>query len=184
MIKEIYSFIPEILFDEIGIRKSQGLDKVVKLMRAIEYHSENPESNSPYKFEELLTDAFNYFIDVEAAWRGGAGRTDVECVYLVDSSKFCIDGKSTSKKLAQLNAGRLRLHRRKIGANYTIVVTPRFTPSVLTDIENEDIVVIRSSTFTEYLYQLVTDKNQNTSYTPIHSIIKLNKNHYFCFIFY
>ena len=112
---------------------------------------------------------------MDAVWVGGAGKTDVECVYLNDSSKFCIDGKSTSKKLGQLNAGRLRLHRSKIGAKYTIVITPRFTPSVLTDIENQEIVIIRSSTFTEYLYQLVTDKNLDTSYSPIHSIIKLNQ---------
>jgi type II restriction enzyme len=175
VVKEIYSFIPDELFDEIGAQKSEGLSKVLNLMRAIEYHSENPEEESPYKFEEFLTDAFNYFLDVEAVWRGGAGRTDVECVYLIDSSKFCIDGKTTSKKLSALNAGRLRLHRNNIGAKYTIVVTPRFTPSVITDIEEEDIVIIRSSTFTEYLYQLATDKNQVTSYTPIHSIIQSNK---------
>lgn len=44
--------------------------------------------------------------------------------------KFSVEAKSTSNKLPSLNAGRLAHHRELIGARYTIVVTPRYVPSV------------------------------------------------------
>lgn len=173
--KEIYSFLPIELLEGLGEKQSFAYDNVIKLMQAIDYHSENPESKSPYLFEELLTDGFNYFTNVEAISVGGAGQTDIECIFLDEKFKFCVDAKSSSKKLSSLNGGRLRLHRKKIGAGYTIVITPRYVPSVLTDILGERIVVILSSTFTEYLYQLVTDRSKDTDYTELHNLILENE---------
>jgi len=171
VIKEIYSFFPEDLIVELGIETSTGFNYVLQLMRAIEYHSENPETDSPYKFEELLTDAFNHFSDVEAEWIGGSGNTDIECLYLPDRSKFCIDGKSTSRKLTLVNSGRLRAHRERVGGAYTVVITPRYVPSVLHDIRYDNVVILRPSTLTEFLYQVVTNRNLKSEYEPIHNII-------------
>ncbi|MFT5254328.1 MAG: hypothetical protein ACI87N_003396 [Flavobacteriales bacterium] len=174
IIKEIYSFFPNELLDEIGIKKSNGLENVVNLIQAINYHSENPEKDSPYAFEKLLTDGLNYFVNVDALLVGGAGKTDIECLYLNDKFKFCVDAKSSSKKLSSLNSGRLRLHRKKIGAGYTVIITPKYVPSVLTDIDDDNVVILLASTFTEYLYQVVTLKDQETDYTKIHNIILNN----------
>ena len=135
---------------------------------------ENPEKDSPYEFEKLLTDGFNYFVNVEALLVGGAGKTDVECLFLDTKYKFCVDAKSSSRKLSSLNGGRLRLHRRKIGAGYTLIITPRYVPSVLTDIEGDDVSVLLASTFTEYLYQLITSKDTETDYTDLHNLILEN----------
>ena len=174
VVKEIYSFFPNELLIEIGVSSSGGLQNVMNLMNAIEYHSENPEKDSPYEFEKLLTDGFNYFVNVEALLVGGAGKTDVECLFLDTKYKFCVDAKSSSRKLSSLNAGRLRLHRRKIGAGYTLIITPRYVPSVLTDIEGDDVSVLLASTFTEYLYQLITSKDTETDYTDLHNLILEN----------
>jgi type II restriction enzyme len=111
---------------------------------------------------------------VDALLVGGAGKTDIECLYLNDKFKFCVDAKSSSKKLSSLNSGRLRLHRKKIGAGYTVIITPKYVPSVLTDIDDDNVVILLASTFTEYLYQVVTLKDQETDYTKIHNIILNN----------
>ncbi len=171
IIKEIYSFFPNELLNEINIKKSDGLENVVNLIQAINYHSENPEKDSPFAFEKLLTDGFNYFVNVDALLVGGAGKTDIECLYTNTKFKFCVDAKSSAKKLSSLNSGRLRLHRKKIGAGYTVVITPKYVPSVITDIDNDNVVIILASTFTEYLYHAVSLKDQETDYTKIHNII-------------
>ena len=174
VVKEIYSFFPNELLMELNFSSDAGLQNVISLMKAIDYHSENPEKDSPYEFEKLLTDGFNYFVNVEALLVGGAGKTDVECLFLDTKYKFCIDAKSSSKKLSSLNSGRLSLHRSKIGAGYTLIITPRYVPSVLTDIEGDDVTVLLASTFTEYLYHLITSKAAETDYSDLHNIILNN----------
>jgi type II restriction enzyme len=174
VVKEIYSFFPSELLSEIGVSNNKVLENVMNLMHAIDYHSENPEKDSPYKFEKLLADGFNYFVNVKAVLVGGAGKTDIECIYLDTKFKFCVDAKSSSNKLSSLNSGRLKSHRKKIGAGYTLIITPSYVPSVLTDIEDQDITLLLASTFTEYLYQLFTSKGQETDYSDLHKIILNN----------
>lgn len=174
IIKEIYSFFPPELLNEIGTKKDKGLESIVHLLQAIEYHSSNPEQNSPTEFEKLLTDGFNYFVNVDANLIGGAGKTDIECLYYDTNFVFCVDAKSSSKKLTSLNSNRLKYHRNKIGAGYTIVITPKYVPSVLVDIIDENIVIVLSSTFTEYLYKLVNANDVEVDYTEMHHLILNN----------
>jgi hypothetical protein len=69
-----------------------------------------------------LADGFNMFYNVEAKKVGGAGNTDLECLYITKKKKFAVDAKSTKNKLSSVNAGRLEGHREKIGGAYTIVL--------------------------------------------------------------
>ena len=172
IIKEIYSFFPEELMDLIGIKKDRSLKDVYNLMKSIDYHSENPEKKSPDQFEILLTKGLN-LINIDAQRLGGSGKTDIECLFLDDKSKFCVDAK-VSRKLNSLNSGRLRFHRKKVGAKYTIIITSRYVPSVLTDIDQQDIVIILANTFTEYLYKNIKDRNNETDYSDIHNLILSN----------
>ena len=174
IVKEIYSFFPKELMALIGIKKDNYLEDVYELMKSIDYHSENPEKKSPDQFEILLTKGLNYFINIDAQRLGGSGRTDIECLFLDDKSVFCVDAKSTSRKLSSLNSGRLKLHRKKIGAKYTIIITSRYVPSVLTDIYQDDFVIILANTFTEYLYKNIKDRNKETDYSEIHNLILNN----------
>ena len=104
------------------------------------------------ELEDTLVDVFNSFIDLRATGLGGAGRADVEIVY-DKKEKFASDAKATGKKLTQIKTRRLNAHRKKIGAKYTIIVTPEYTPSVLEDIRYTPNYIIKADTLAEYLRQ-------------------------------
>ena len=73
-----------------------------------------------------------------------------------------------------MNAGRLAEHRTKIGGEYTIVVTPRYVPAVLHDIKSAPIVIIRASTFSEYLYNHIDNEVREIDYADFDNIIVNN----------
>ena len=175
VVKEIYSFYPKELLEEIG-DYSPIIDELLKLPKLIKLYAINEQHGDCYNFEEKLAEGFNQFYNVDAIWRGGAGNTDVECVYTHETrgKKFAVDGKSTANKLLSLSAGRLRAHREKIGGKYTIVVTPKYMPAVKQDIYNEPIVIITSSTFSEYLYNCISHNVREIDYTDFDKIIMDN----------
>ncbi len=114
------------------------------------------------------------FVNVDAQKIGGAGNTDIECLYITRNKKFAVDAKSTENKLLGLNAGRLREHRRKIGGAYTIVITPRYVPAALRDIKEDPIVIILASTFSEYLYNHIYHDVREINYEDFDKIIMDN----------
>ena len=116
----------------------------------------------------------NFFIDVEASRLSGPGNTDIECLYLSINRKFAVEAKSTQTKLSGLNAGRLQLHREKISADYTLVITPRYSPSVLTDIRNSENVLLLVNTFAEYLYNMIAVDERDVSYKDLHKLALKN----------
>jgi len=96
-------------------------------------------------------------------------------MYLTINEKFDVEAKSTMNKLSGVNAGRLREHRRKIGSKYTIVVTPNYVPSVISDIENSDNVLLTAPSLSNFLYQSAIKNRGNVSYKPIYDIIQSHK---------
>ena len=154
IVKEIYSFYPAILLREIGEEQDEIQAKLLELPSLIEKYSNNPDNETAYLFEDVLVEGFDMFINVETRKVGGAGHTDIECLYKYYSNlkKFAVEAKSTANKLAGVNAGRLREHREQIGGEYTIVITPRYVPAAKRDIYGQPIVMILASTFSEYLY--------------------------------
>ena len=92
-------------------------------------------------------------------------------MYLTINEKFAVEAKSTKNKLGNINAGRLQLHRNKINAKYTIVVSPYFMPSVESDIKNTVNVMITASSLSNFLYQSYINSKEEPSYDPLHSII-------------
>lgn len=151
VVKEIHSFYPRILIDEIG-EADKFQVKLLELPKLIEAYSMNPDNDTAYLFEDVLTEGFNTFVNVEAKKIGGAGHTDIECLYITKRKKFAVEAKSTANKLSGINAGRLREHRKQIGGEYTIVITPKYVPAAKRDIEGNPIVIVLASTFSEYLY--------------------------------
>jgi len=174
VVKQIYNFYPQILLEEIGEKKDDLTYGLLNLAKLIEQYSNNNEGEEVYLFEDILTDGFNMFVNVEAKKIGGAGNTDVECLYLTKKKKFAVDAKSTKNKLSGLNAGRLAEHRKKIGGEYTIVITPRYVPAVLLDIKSAPIVIIRASTFSEYLYNHIDNGVRKIDYADFDTIIVNN----------
>jgi hypothetical protein len=174
VIKEIYSFYPKVLLEEIGEAKSDLKLELLNLPKLIEQYSNNTEGEEAYLFEEALTSGFNQFYNVEAQLVGGAGNTDVECLFITKKKKFAVDAKSTKNKLSDINSGRLRQHREKIGGDYTIVITPRYVPAVLHDIKSTPIVIIRASTFSEYLYNCINNDVRKIDFNDFDKIIISN----------
>ena len=174
VIKEIYSFYPRILLDSIGEVENELKLELLNLPKLIEQYSNNNDGKEAYLFEDILTDGFNMFYNIEAEKIGGAGNTDIECLYLTKKRKFAVDAKSTKNKLSSINSGRLAGHREKIGGEYTIVIAPRYVPAVLQDIRNSSIVIIRASTFSEYLYNCIDNDIREIDYDDFDKIITNN----------
>ncbi len=171
VIKEIYNFYPRILLEEIDEVVDEFQTKLLELPKLIERYSNNTDGQEAYLFEDVLVDGFNMFYNIEARGIGGAGKTDIECLYLTKKKKFAVDAKSTANKLSNINSGRLRAHREQIGGEYTIVVTPRYVPAVLQDIYETPIVIIRASTFSEYLYNHINNEIREIDYEDFDGII-------------
>lgn len=174
VIKEIYSFYPLLLLEEIGEAEDTLKLELLNLPRLIELYSNNKDGEEAYLFEDVLVNGFNLFHNVEAKKVGGAGNTDIECLYITKKKKFAVDAKSTKNKLSGINSGRLEGHRNKIGAVYSIVVTPRYVPAVLQDIKTSPIVIIRASTFAEYLYNCIDNDLREIDYNGFDDIIVTN----------
>lgn len=174
-VKEIYNFYPQVLLEEIG--EDDDLSKLLELPKLIEEYSNNPDNDTAYLFEDVLTEGFNMFYNIEANKRGGAAHTDIECLYKINVSrrkKFAVESKSTANKLLGINAGRLREHREEIGGDYTIVVTSRYVPATKRDIKGTPIVIILASTFAEYLYNHIFHEVREIDYKDFDDIIVNN----------
>lgn len=169
VIKEIYSFYPSILMAEIG--ESDELSTLLELPKLIETYSNNPNNDTAYLFEEVLAEGFDMFYNVETKRIGGAGHTDIECLFISKKKKFAVESKSTANKLSGINVGRLREHREEIGGEYTIVVTPRYVPAAKRDIKGAQIVIILASTFAEYLYNHIFHDIRDIDYSDFDDII-------------
>lgn len=170
-ILHLYNFYPHELLSELGIKKNR-IQTMLQITKDIQKYSRNQEEGDCFKFEDVLSDAFNEFDDVDAHTIGGAGNTDVECLYLTINEKFAIEAKSTQTKLGGINAGRLQLHRSKINAKYTIIVAPYYKPSVETDIENTANVMITASSLSNFLYQYTIHNPEGISYEPLYNIVQ------------
>lgn len=171
VIKEIYSFYPRVLLAELGEDTDGFKCELLNLPKLIEQYANNNEGVEAYLFEDALADGFNMFYNLEVEKIGGAGNTDLECLYIPKKKKFAVDAKSIKNKLSGINAGRLEGHREKIGGAYTIVVTPRYVPAVLQDIRTSPIVIIRANTFSEYLYNCIDNDVREIDYEEFDSII-------------
>lgn len=169
VVKEIYGFYPSELMSEIG--ESDELSSLLELPKLIEEYSNNPDNDTAYLFEEVLDQGFSMFYNVQTKRVGGAGHTDIECLYLTKKKKFAVESKSTANKLSGINVGRLREHREEIGGDYTIVITPRYVPAAKRDIKGSDVVIILASTFAEYLYNHIFHEIREIDYADFDDII-------------
>lgn len=170
-IKEVYSFYPQLLLHELG--EEDDLSRLLELPKLIEQYSNNPDNETAYLFEDVLTEGFNMFYNVEAVKRGGASHTDIECLYIT-KKKFAVESKSTANKLIGINAGRLREQREEIGGEYTIVITSRYVPAAKRDIKGTPIVIILANTFAEYLYNNIFHDVREIDYADFDNIIVNN----------
>jgi type II restriction enzyme len=176
---QLYNYYPEELIKELGIdsAEQEKIISILKITDEINRYARNSEDGDSYKFEDALCDAFNYFSDVEAKKHAQAGTTDIECIYTpldLAHKKFDVEAKSTKNKLMNLSAGRLRAHREQVGSQYTIVVTPNYINAVLEDIKGTPTVLIRSGSFSNFLYQSISNLGRDIRYETIDKMVLNN----------
>ena len=174
MVVEMYSFYPPELLEELGIEseEDQAITKMLTMAKDVNYYS-HEETEGGDKFEYAL----ELFSDVQARRVGGAGNTDVECIYMstTGAKKFDLEAKATSMKLMSINSRRLRTHRIRVGSKYTLIVTPNFAYGVLLDIQEEDSAIIKSATLANFFYQNIVKNGRNLSYADLDLIIEGNR---------
>lgn len=160
-IRSIYNTVPSILLEEIG-ENGDIYTEYLQIPKLLIETSIDPNKWS--LFEEYITKSFNLFSDVQAEKIGGPGQPDSLCHYINDDILFCADGKSTHKKLLEINDGRLSQHRRLYNAQYTIVVTPGYVPSAVEDIKGKRTCIITSYCFadliTKYIFKLYKNREE------------------------
>jgi type II restriction enzyme len=171
VVKDSLSFLPRTLLKVLGIESESVFSKIAELLSTVSQVSLNVSKGDPDRFEELLTETMNTFVDVRAEWVGGSGMPDVSCVFTPIPENFLVEAKSTRKKLSSLNAGRLREHRKIEGAVYTVVITPAYTPAALSDIAGSEVAILTTTAFVEYLSNAARAGDGNYSYSDIRKIV-------------
>ena len=111
----------------------------------------------------------------------GAGNTDLLCA-MEDTSipterlyKMNVDAKTRKHALEELNNRRLESHMRKVGAEFCIVVAPKFATGVELDIRGQRIVTIRAEDLGNYCYKECTSSGDGyADFQSIYEIINHN----------
>lgn len=176
-VRLIYSKFPNTLFNILkneNQKLKNDFSELLTIPKLINDYSINLNNNKYNEFEKIIEKALNLFNDVNASRISGPGNTDIECLYidLLDlKHKFNVEAKSTSKKLIQINSGRLKQHIQKTSAEYCIVVTPKYLPAAVKDIKNEKIVIITSSSLSEFIYQGIISNSRLLSFEKVYEII-------------
>ena len=178
---KLYNFLPKILIDELPDEKNiySKTNYLLDLPKMLKKYSLNPDLIGSLAWEEFeikLADAFNSFSDISARWVGGAGNTDIECLYEKIHEKFNVDAKATRSKLQSVNAKRLELHRKKTSAKYTILITPDYSPGALKDITDESVSILKIDPFSQYLFKHYNNLQNldEMSFNEIRNIVTKN----------
>ena len=172
IIFRLYNFYPTELLIELGMPtdKERKLTAMLTQVDVINEYAYNKYKDlTGVGFEYVLKDVLNLFADVEAEKIGGAGKTDIECLYILPQvkKKFDVEAKSRNRRLSEINPRRLREHREAVKSRYTLIVAPSFALGVKADIEKELAVLIESNILSQYLYQYICAEAKKDSDTII-----------------
>lgn len=111
----------------------------------------------------------------------GSGNTDLLCA-MEDTSvsngrlyKMNVDAKTRKNGLEELNPRRLETHMGKVGAEFCIVVAPKFASGVTLDIRGRKIVTLKAEDLGNYCYKECTSREEGKAdFQSIYNIIKEN----------
>ena len=156
-------------------RKSEVQAIVSEMVRASKFGSHDGK-----EFEDALKpfmELFDETLDVQII--AGAGNTDLLCTMEERPSdriyKMNVDAKTRNNGLQEINASRLTRHMRKHGAEFCIVVAPRFASGVKLDIANSKVVVVKSEVLGNYCYLECTQTDKRAAdFSSIKNIIDNN----------
>jgi type II restriction enzyme len=167
---EIFNFIDNEVYSDIN----ETVDLDFSLANEIYEYSINPDKC--YDFENKVNEAFNLFYNVNSEVVGGSGEPDFVARFktnfpsIDNSIIFTGDTKSTKNQLMGINAGRIKQHMRKYDSEYTILITPKYSPATKKDIIGEKIVILSSLALSETVRNFIK-YDQKPNYKDFNDII-------------
>lgn len=135
-------------------RLQEVSDVVNKMVYASRYGSRDGKD-----FEQSLKPIIELFKETRnVEILSGAGNTDLLCAMddldIPDRIyKMNVDAKTRKKSLEEINPRRLETHMSRVGAEFCIVVAPKFASGVSLDIQGKKIVTLRAEELGTYCYK-------------------------------
>lgn len=152
-------------------------DVISKMIYASKYGSRDGKEfeNSLLPIIELFKETRNVEI------LSGAGNTDLLCA-MDDRDipgriyKMNVDAKTRKKALEEINSRRLETHIARVGAEFCIVVAPKFASGVSLDIQGKKIVTLRAEELGTYCYKECSSSTDGyADFQSIYNIIRRNQ---------
>jgi len=159
----------------LGIPRADEAVEAINTMA----HMSRFSSDDGKEFEQSLTKVFRLFLQANSVeWISGAGDTDVLCSMFGNNNvlyKINVDGKKALIVCESLNSRRLLAHIEIHGSLYCIVVSSRFAPGAIKDIQNHNIVAINADSLANYLLnECNTSPSNLADYSIINDIATSN----------
>lgn len=152
-IRDLYEFEPLKYISVVMPNKDENRSDVVDIIKDMVYQSKYGTRDGK-SFENSLKPVFELFREnrnVEII--SGAGDTDLLCV-MEDSDdtlyKINVDAKTSHYATQAINPVRITNHIKLNASKYCIIVSPRFSRGVRTDIKDYNIVTIEAETLANY----------------------------------
>lgn len=152
-IRDLYEFEPLKYISIVMPNEDDNRSDVVDIIKDMVYQSKYGTRDGK-SFENSLKPVFELFREsrnVEII--SGAGDTDLLCV-MEDTDdtlyKINVDAKTSHHITQAINPIRITNHIRLNGSKYCIIVSPRFSRGVRTDIKDFNIVTIEAETLANY----------------------------------
>lgn len=136
-----------------SLNRSSTITQTVQAM----IHASKYGSKDGKEFENALEPFMYLFretIDIDIL--SGAGNTDLLCAMEDEKEnryKVNVEAKTRKKALEVVPSPRIKKHIRKHGAEFCLLVAPRFAAGVSDDISGYDIVALRSEVLGAYCYK-------------------------------
>lgn len=176
-ISEIYQFKPLEYIETIMVNDDVRKE-IIENIKNMVYQSKYG-TNDGKSFEDSLEPVFYMFresCNVEV--QGGPGKPDLVCAMNGENEdiyKISIDAKKTRARTFSINPARINRHRHGCGAEYAIVVSPKFARGVMRDIENYPIVTIEAETLANYCLNACLSSSDNLAdFKLLDIVIKSN----------
>lgn len=170
LISEIYNYVDEDIYKFISIWKKQNTQL------AQDIYNFSIDSEKCYEFEEKINEAWKLFYNIKSEVVWGSWEPDFVAAFFPefpDNSQkyiFTWDAKSTKNQLQMINAGRIRSHMQKYKSNFSIIVTPKYSPASKNDIRWENMVILSSLALSEVTRQIILN-NDKPSFQSFYNII-------------
>ncbi len=175
-IRDLYEFKP-LKFISVVFPAESKDSNVIDIVKNMVYQSRYG-SRDGKTFENSLKPIFELFREnrnVEII--SGSGDTDLLCVMTELNSdekyKINVDAKTSHHATEQINPIRITNHIKKNNSRYCIIVSPKFSRGVKTDISGFNIVTIEAETLANYcLKECINSSDGLANYSNLDIYIK------------